>query len=263
LIQTDAAINPGNSGGPLVNLRGEVIGINVAIFTTSGGYQGVGFAIPINRAKKILSRLKQGKEVLYGWLGVYIQDIDKELADYFKLPDQKGVLVTKVVKDSPSDGAGIKSGDVIRKFDRKDIVSTQQLINIVSSTEVGKVVPMQIIRDSKRLTLKVKIGKRPSKPEKITSKLGEAEWRGMKLKELTSKVAKRYRLDVDKGLLIIDVEAGSLADEAGLAEGDIIISINKKEVGSLEEFKEIIAKTKDKNVLIQTDRGYVILKGEE
>jgi len=263
LIQTDAAINPGNSGGPLVNLKGEIIGINVAIFTTSGGYQGVGFAIPINRAKRILSRLKQGEEILYGWLGVYIQDIDRELADYFNLPDQKGILITKIIKDSPAEKSGFKNGDIIRKFNEVNVDDTQHLVEIVSSTKVGRRVTVEIIRDTKRMNLEVEVGKRPSEIEKYVSEPGETEWRGMNVEELTSEIADRYNLDIEKGLLIVEVESGNLAQKAGLSEGDIIISINKETVENLDNFKKVITKIGNNNALVQTDKGYVVLKGEE
>lgn len=265
LIQTDAAINPGNSGGPLVNLQGEVIGINVAIFSTSGGYQGVGFAIPINRAKRILSKLKAGKEVLYGWLGVYIQNVDKELAEYFDLPDQKGVLISKVVEDSPADKAGFKAGDVIQEFNKKKIDSTQQLISIVSSAKVGKTVPVEIIRNGERVTLEVEVGKRPKEVSKYEKEKKIAKWRGIKVKPITPEMARKYRLQVKEGLIITQIEAGSVAEEVGLSEGDVILSINKKPVEDIKDFKKIIEKIGNKNALLQTNRGYVILKsgGEE
>ncbi len=266
LIQTDAAINPGNSGGPLVNLKGEVIGINVAIFTTSGGYQGIGFAIPINKAKRILSSLKEGKEILYGWLGVYIQDIDKELSDYFKLSDQNGILVAKVIKDSPADKAGLKDGDIIVKFNGEFIKNQQQLIEEVSATQVGRVVPVDIIRNSKNIEVKVKIGKRPSEVQEAAAKdagSNVAKWRGMQVEELTSEISSKYRLDVEEGLLIVDVERGSLAEDAGLSEGDVIISINRQIVNSIDDFRNMISEINNSNALIQTDKGYLIIKGEE
>jgi len=267
LIQTDAAINPGNSGGPLVNLQGEVIGINVAIFTTSGGYQGVGFAIPVNRAKRILSRLKQGKEVFYGWLGIYMQDIDKELADYFNLPDQKGILISKIVEDSPADKSGFKNGDIVLKFDGKLIKNSQHLIEMVSSTEVGKLVTSEVIRNGKKIKLRVKVGKRPSEQEEQKQKLAvsqdEVSWRGMKIKELSKELAGKYRINIDKGLIIISVESKGPAYDIGLSSGDVIISINNKAIDNIKDFKKIISKIGNRNTLIQTaSKGYDILKGE-
>jgi len=153
LIQTDAAINPGNSGGPLLNLKGEVIGINVAIYTTSGGYQGIGFAIPIDQAKYVLDKLLKGEEVEYGWLGIQIQDLSRELADYWGIPDHKGALVVKTIKGGPADNAGIKEGDVIRKLDGSEIENTEDLMNKVMHTKVGKSVDCEIIRDKKIINL--------------------------------------------------------------------------------------------------------------
>src|SRR3989338_2866507 len=134
LIQTDAAINPGNSGGPLVNLKGEIVGINVAIFSTSGGYQGIGFAVPSNSAKRIVSRLIEGKKVIYGWLGITIQNLDDTLAAYFGLADKKGVLVSQVLEDSPAAKAGIKNGDIILKLDAKETNNANVLLKIVGNS---------------------------------------------------------------------------------------------------------------------------------
>lgn len=147
LIQTDAAINPGNSGGPLVNLKGEIVGINVAIFSTSGGYQGVGFAIPINNAKRIIERLIEGKKILYGWLGVTVQDLTEDLAEYFGLADKNGALAVGVMESSPAQKAGLKEGDVIRKFDDKPVNNVRELLNLVNMTEVGRKIKIDLIRE--------------------------------------------------------------------------------------------------------------------
>ena len=163
LIQTDAAINPGNSGGPLVNLDGKVVGINMAILTRSGGYEGIGFAIPINKVKRILSRLMKGEKVLYGWLGVSIQDLNQDLIDYFGIKEKEGVIVVKVFKNSPASKIGIKEGDLILSFDSHPVKNARELVNLVMESDVGKEVPLTILRNGIKVTLKIKILSRPEK----------------------------------------------------------------------------------------------------
>ncbi len=169
LLQTDAAINPGNSGGPLVNLNGEVIGINVAIFSPSGGSIGIGFAIPANAAKVILDKLISGKKVLYGWLGVSVQDLTEELAGYLNIPDQRGALVFKILPGSPAERAGFKQGDVIRKFNGVVIDNVRTLLREAGKVNVGKSVEAGIIREQAPLVLKVTISERPDNFEAIAN----------------------------------------------------------------------------------------------
>ncbi|MCM8800661.1 MAG: Do family serine endopeptidase [Candidatus Omnitrophica bacterium] len=260
LIQTDAAINPGNSGGPLVNLKGEVVGINVAIFTTSGGYQGIGFAIPINKAKRIISRLIEGKKVLYGWLGVTVQDLTEDLAKYFGLPDKNGVLVAKVLENSPAQKAGIKESDIIRKFDNKSINNTRELVNIVSQTEVGRKVKVAVIRDKKEINLDVEIGSRPENIEELSSTaISGAIWRGIEVEDLTPGNLRQYRIEEKRGVVVVNVEPNSPADEAGIMPGDVIVEINREPINNLSDYKRITQKLKG-NALVRTNRGYFIIK---
>ncbi|MBI2495677.1 MAG: trypsin-like peptidase domain-containing protein, partial [Candidatus Omnitrophica bacterium] len=161
LIQTDAAINPGNSGGPLLNLQGEVIGVNVAIFTSSRGFEGIGFAIPINKAKGILSTLIEGKKVVYGWLGIQIQDITDDVAEYYGLTDREGVLVYQVLPESPASKGGMKDGDIVKAYDGRPIHHSRELIEMVSGTQSGRRASVDILRDGKRQTLQVEVGERP------------------------------------------------------------------------------------------------------
>ncbi|MCM8780754.1 MAG: Do family serine endopeptidase [Candidatus Omnitrophica bacterium] len=258
LIQTDAAINPGNSGGPLVNLKGEVVGINVAIFSTSGGYQGIGFAIPINSAKRIISRLIEGKKILYGWLGVTVQDLSEDLAGHFGLSDRNGALIAKVMEDSPAQKAGIKEGDIIRKFDNQDINNVRELLNIVGRTEVGRKVKVIVIRDKKEVLLEVEVGQRPQDVEKIVSETS-IRWRGLEVGPLDSEAAKRYRLEEKRGVVVIDVEPDSSADEAGIIPGDVISEINRRPVNSLSDYQKITQDLKG-NALVRTSRGYFLIK---
>jgi serine protease Do len=168
LIQTDAAINPGNSGGPLVNIKGEVAGINVAIFTTSGGYQGIGFAIPINSAKKIIAKLIEGKKVTYGWFGVTVQDLTDELAKYFGPTDKNGALVVSVLENSPAQKAGIKESDIIKQLDNKAINNVRELLNAVGKAEVGRKVKVVVLREKKDMTLEIEVGERPENLEEVS-----------------------------------------------------------------------------------------------
>jgi len=261
LIQTDAAINPGNSGGPLVNLKGEVVGINVAIFSTTGGYQGIGFAIPINNAKRIISQLIAGKKILYGWFGVTVQDLNEDLAKHFGLTDKTGALVAKVLKDSPAQKGGIKEADIIQKVDNKPINNVRELLNIVGRLEVGRKVKVEVWRDKKPVILEVVVGERPADLEKMEEAIIEetAKWRGLEVAELTEENRRRFRIEEKEGVLITDVEPGSKADEAGLSRAEVILEINRQPIKNLADYQRITKDIKG-NVLIRTSRGYFIIK---
>lgn len=261
VIQTDAAINPGNSGGPLVNLKGEVVGINVAIFSTSGGYQGVGFAIPVNNAKKILSKLIAGKKILYGWLGVTVQDLNDDMAKYFGLPNKNGVLVAGVLDAGPAQKAGIKDGDIITRFEDKPINNTRELISVVSSTEVGRKIKVALLRDKKEMTLNVEIGERPREIEKEEyAKEEPGAWRGLIVQELNPDLAKKFNIEDKSGVMAVDLEQGSAADEAGIIPGDLILEINKQPVKSMSDYQRL-TKSASGDCLIRTKRGFFLVKG--
>jgi len=260
LIQTDAAINPGNSGGPLVNIRGEVIGINVAIFSTSGGYQGVGFAIPINTAKEIVGSLIEGKKVLYGWLGVNVQEIDEKLAEYFKLKDKQGVLVVKVLPDSPAQKAGLEDGDIIKMFNGKEIKDLRSLLKMVARAEVGTKIKANIIRNGKSITVAVEIGKRPEEISEF-GEVSEETWRGLEVSDITKELASRYKFKPAAGVVVTNVEVDSPADQAGIIVGDIIDSINKEQIKNLADYSVKVAKAKG-DVLVRTGRGYAVVKAQ-
>lgn len=258
LIQTDAAINPGNSGGPLVNLKGEIIGINVAIISTTGGYQGIGFAIPINIAKRIVNKLIEGKKILYGWLGVTVQDLTEDLAEHFGLEEKKGALVVNILPDSPAEEAGIREDDVILKFEDKEISNIQDLIRNVSKVEVGKEAELLVFRDRKKITLKVVIGERPEDLERLTE-VSKKTFRGITVEELTPELSRRYRIEEKEGVIIIDVEPDSPSDEAGLIRGDLILKINHQKIRDLSDFSRITKDLKG-NCLIRTRRGLFLVK---
>ena len=267
LIQTDAAINPGNSGGPLVNLRGEVIGINVAIFSTTGGYQGIGFAIPVNTAKRIMNQLIEGKKVLYGWLGVTVQELDEKMVKYFAMAQKQGVLVSNVLKDGPAQKAGIKDGDIIIKIDGQQVNSVKELVGTVTGMPVGKKVSLSIIRDKKESVVQVNIGERPEQIEKVAENQAHSQsdiWRGIKVSAITSDMAGRLNLESEKGVVVVNVESGSSADEAGINPGDIIVEINRKPVQNLADYQKAVKEAgSGADVLVKTQKGYFIIKGEE
>jgi serine protease Do len=266
LIQTDAAINPGNSGGPLVNLNGEVIGINVAIFSSTGGYQGLGFAIPINTAKYILNELIKGEEIEYSWLGVTVQDVTKDLAEFFKMEEKQGALVIDVFPKGPADEAGIKPDDIIIAFDGKKVKNHNDLINMVSHTKVGKTLKIKIIRNAEEISLKVTTGKRPDevglagRPQQNQSK----KFKGIEVADITEELADKYGLKANKGVLVIKVDKNSSTYWAGLREGDIIYAVNKKPVNSVEDFDKVTADIKrGEAVFLRTNRGYISIKSND
>jgi serine protease Do len=264
LIQTDAAINPGNSGGPLANLKGEVIGINVAIFSTTGGYEGVGFAIPINNAKRIIASLIQGKKILYGWLGVTVQDLNEDMAKYFGLSAKTGVLVAKVLDNSPAQKAGIKDSDIIREFDGKPVKNVRELLSVVGQSEVGRKAKAVIIRDKKEMTVEIEVGQRPQDLEKVTeeAKKEEAAWRGLTVQAITPDVAQRFRIPEKSGVIVSDVDPGSPADEGGIVPGDVIVEINRTPVAAMEDYDRLTKEAKG-NALVRTARGYFLIKTGE
>jgi len=247
-IQTDAAINPGNSGGPLLNTAGEVIGINSAIFSQSGGSIGIGFAIPINMAKDLLPQLKTGK-VVRGWLGVMIQKITPELKDKLNLKDDKGALVADVTPDSPAYKAGIERGDVIVSFDGKEIVEMKDLPYIVGATPVGKKVTVDVIRKGEKKAFKIRVGE--LKEEDETEEAEERETNlGMIVEELTPQMARNLGLSETRGLVVAQVQSNSPADEAGLRQGDLIVEIDQTEVATLSEFYQIMKKFKKGDTIL-------------
>ena len=267
LIQTDAAINPGNSGGPLVNLKGEIVGINVAIYSTSGGYQGIGFAVPVNIAKRIISRLIEGKKIEYGWLGITVQDLSEDLATYFGLSEKKGALVAGVLKDGPAQKAGIKKGDVIKQYDAKAINNVKDLLAVVNKTEVGKKVKVLAVRDKKEISFDVVISARPQDQELESQgpggsgeeELNSGVWRGMSVADLDSREAQKFKIQETEGVVVTNVKSNSSADSAGLVPGDVILEVNRQKVKDVESFQKIVKDVKG-DCLVATGRGYLVIK---
>jgi serine protease Do len=241
-IQTDASINPGNSGGPLLNTAGEVVGINTAILSRSGGSVGIGFAIPINMAKDLLPQLKKGK-VVRGWLGVMIQKITPDLKEKLGLKDEKGALVADVTAGGPAEEAGIKRGDVIVSFDGEDIKEMHDLPYIVASTPVGKKVTLELIRKGKKKSLQVKTGE--LKEEDESPVVSEASPNlGLMVKEVTPELARNFGLSETRGLVVVQVESNSPAGEAGKRPGDIILEVDQISMKDLAQFNRKIEKYK-------------------
>jgi serine protease Do len=257
-IQTDASINPGNSGGPLLNTQGEVVGINSAIYSRSGGNIGIGFAIPVNMAKDLLPQLKKGK-VVRGWLGVTIQKITPELREKLNLRDDKGALVADVTSSGPADKGGIERGDVIISFDGEEITEMKELPYVVASTPVGKVVKVEVIRRGKHKSLEVKMGK--LKEEQAEEELAEeVSDLGMTVDEITPELARQFGLSDERGLVVVQVENNSPAGEAGLRHGDIIVEMDQEPMIDLDEYsKKIRQYTKGDTILFLVKRGEATL----
>ena len=254
-IQTDASINPGNSGGPLLNLKGEVIGINTAIVARG---QGIGFAIPVNMAKRVVAQLKERGEVTRGWLGVQIRDLDDSLSSYYKLKPFSGVFVEKVVPGDPADQAGIKASDIIISVDGQAVTSGRELASIVANTPVGQKTKVRLIRDGKKKTITVKVAKQSDEKLQVASKDSGRDELGLEVTELTSERARQFGLDEeDSGVLVIEVERNSKADKAGLSIGDIIKGINREKVSSLKDYRRLMAAAdKDESIdLLVRRRG--------
>jgi len=250
-LQTDAAINPGNSGGPLFNMQGQVIGINTAIIAQG---QGIGFAIPINMAKELLPQLKTGK-IVRGWLGVMIQDITPELAKSFGLIRSNGVLVSDVVKDSPADKAGLLSGDVILRFDGKEIENAHKLSQLVAETAPNTLIKIDLLRNGKEKTLSLKIGTMPEEAQKSISPQKENDW-GMMVQELTPQLAQQLDLKPGTtGVVISDISEGSPAAEAGLHPGDLITEVNRTAIKNLSDYQQALQQVKTgENLLLLVKR---------
>jgi len=255
-IQTDAAINPGNSGGPLLNTKGEVVGINTAIYSRGGGNIGIGFAIPISLAKEIVPQLKEKGHVTRGWLGVMIQKVTPDIAESLGLTESKGALVADVVKDGPAEEAGLKQGDVIVEFDGKAVSDSAELPLLVARTPVGRSVKLKVIRDKKAEAFTVKIAELKDE-EAQQEGSGTTEDLGITVQTLTPELAENLQLDRGlKGVVVTQVDPGGPAADAGLRRGDVILEVNRapvKDVGAYN--KAVRAAGKGKSVLFLVRRG--------
>jgi len=251
-IQTDAAINPGNSGGALVNVKGELVGINTAIYSTSGGYQGIGFAIPSNMVKSVMDSLIKKGKVIRGWLGVSIQKITPDLAKQFNLKDENGALVGDIVENGPAEKAGLKRGDVITEYDGKKINEPYVLRNMTANTAPGEEHKITALRDGKTITLNVTIGELPADMQEAAVS-GEYQnvLKGVSVQDMTPELAKKLKIpDRIKGVIISDIDEGSIANGI-LMQGDVIQEVNRKKVSDIKTYQEVVSNIRgDEDVLL-------------
>ncbi|MEJ2728407.1 MAG: DegQ family serine endoprotease [Deltaproteobacteria bacterium] len=260
-IQTDASINPGNSGGPLINMNGEVIGINTAIIA---GGQGIGFAIPIDLANNVIEQLKTNGEVTRGWLGITIQDLNGDLAGYYNLKDQSGVLVAAVVPGDPADKAGIKPNDIIIDVNGKKVTTGHELTAMTARLAVGDKATLTVIRDGKQKRFDVEVGKRPLTLADAGTPLPEKETEfGFQVAELTPEMARRLNVAEKSGVVVVGVNANSKAEKAGIQKGDLIKEVNRQGVESVGGFKKLI-RTSQKGdgidlLVKRMNAGYVVV----
>jgi serine protease Do len=260
-IQTDASINRGNSGGPMFNMDGEVVGINSAIFSPTGGSVGIGFAIPSNLAKPIIAQIKEFGKPKRGWLGVRIQTVSPELAEGLRLKEPKGALVASVTKDGPADKAGIKQGDVVLKFDGKEIPQMRGLPRIVAETETGKTTDVVIWRQGKEVTLKVAVGELTEEAEQKTLASVEApasatatiDSLGLKLSAMTDELRKKHQIPADaEGVVVVDVAQTGPAAEKDMRPGDVIAEVDQKAVTSPEDVAQRVKAAQDNGYRVVT-----------
>ncbi len=260
-IQTDAAINPGNSGGPLLNLNGEVIGMNTAIYSRSGGYMGIGFAIPANMIKYIESQLRDTGTVTRGYLGVMIQTLTPELAKNFGMEGRKGVLIGDVSPDTPAARAGLKQGDVIVQFDGKPAEEVLSFRSHVASTKPGSEVQIVVMREGKEITVTVKIDALSKEDEGRarggrSAGSGTSMKLGMTVQNLTDELAERFGYEKEQGVVVSDVDEGSAAAKAGIQPGMLIQEVNRKAIHNTREFEDAIQEAKSgKSALLLVKDG--------
>jgi len=266
-IQTDAAINPGNSGGPLVNLDGEVVGINTAIFSRSGGYMGIGFAIPINMAKQIRDQLIAHGEVTRGRLGVYIQELTAELAQSFGLDHEQGILVSQVIKDSPADKAGLRRGDVIQELNGEKVGKPGDFRNRIALVQPGTRVRLTILRDGRTKQVTATIDKLESDNSGQANESSGISGLGLTLQTLTPELAGQLGYQGEEGVLVGSVEPGSPAARAGIQQGDLIREIDRRPVTTPGQARRLLEKSKDKIHLLLISHGkasrYLALKQDD
>ncbi|MFZ5760040.1 MAG: DegQ family serine endoprotease [Thermodesulfobacteriota bacterium] len=253
-IQTDASINPGNSGGPLFNMDGEMIGINTAIYSRSGGNIGIGFAIPANMAKDVVKQLRETGKVTRGWLGVMIQNVNQDLAQKFGLDRAIGALVGEVTPDSPAEKAGIEAGDIIVEYNGKEILQMNMLPALVAQTPVGSTASLVLFRDGKKKEVIVTIAKL-NEDEMAMAGEESATILGLTVQELTPELARSFNITDKEGVVIANVEAGSAAAAVGLQPGDLILEVNRQRISRVEDYNKAMG-TLDKSgsILLRVKR---------
>jgi len=257
-IQTDAAINPGNSGGALVNTKGELVGINTAIFSQTGGYQGVGFAVSTTMAKPIYESLVKTGKMVRGYLGIGLQDLSQDLATSFNIKDSKGALVSDVKEDSPADQAGLKQGDVIIEYQGVSVEDGVALQRLVTRTPIGSKVPLKVGRDGRARELTVRVGEQSDQSRVAKAEVGQNEYAlaGLSVEELDQDSARELGLNGKiQGVVVTKVEPDSGAEKAGFMPGDVIREVNRQPVRSMKDFEKVSTHLKKgDNVLILLNR---------
>ena len=249
-LQTDAAINPGNSGGPLLNLDGEVIGVNAAIMSSSGGFEGIGFSIPSNMALHVAKRLMASGKVERGWLGMTIQNLTPELAESFRMSSNKGVLVANVLKDGPAEKAGIKRGDIITAYRQMPVEDPDGLRNEVALAPVGQSVTLTTLRDGLSREINVVVSSDMKEGKAVLNSV--AERFGVEVKSVGDKEAKRYGLNDTKGVIASRISPDGSFGKAGVERDDIILQINQSDVASPEQFGEVLSTTPPRKGIVLT-----------
>jgi serine protease Do len=271
-IQMDAPINPGNSGGALVNVRGELVGINTAIASTTGGSVGVGFAIPSNMARAAMQSLLKTGRVVRGFLGASTQDVTAPLGKLFRLPDVKGAIITDVFAKGSAEKSGLKRGDVVVRFDGKTVVNSGRLRNIIAGEPIGSKHRLDLIRDGKSVQVELVVQEAPRERVRRPSSLARTAmpghpFGGLTVEEITPELGRQLGLGSITGVVVTSVEEGSLAEVAGLMTGDLILEVNRQPVTSLASFQRLVepVKPKDLALLLISRQGiyqYVALEGE-
>ena len=255
-IQTDAAINPGNSGGALVNMRGELVGINTAILSRSGGYQGIGFAIPTNMVKPIVQSLQKHGKVVRGWLGVAIQEPSREMARSLKLPTHNGVLVTDVDPRSPAGKAGLRRDDLVIKIDGRAVTTASKLRNLVAAAGAGKQVTLELYRGKRKITLRVKLGQLSTRSARALGSRTAPRREGFSVQALTRRTRQQYSVSprIRHGVVVDRVGPGGLAAAQGLKIGDVLSEVNRVKITSVGQFHRVYAASRGR-VLLRVHRG--------
>jgi len=255
-IQTDAAINPGNSGGPLVDIHGKIVGINTAIFSRSGGYQGIGFAVPSNMVITVMQQLRDKGRVIRGWIGIRIQDLTPELASKFGFNTITGALVSDVFKGSPAEIGGLKRGDIIVEINGKEVKNVSGLRNIIAQSKVGSIAKLKIMREGKSIEVNIKIAELPKEFSEITSVLPDKHQKdnplsGITVIELTPSIAKQIGVSTsEKGVIVLDVEDGSIASEAGIKKGDLIQEVDTHKIRNYDDWKKVVSSLKPNETIV-------------
>jgi serine protease Do len=252
-IQTDASINPGNSGGPLVNIDGEVIGINAMIISPG---QGIGFAIPINLAKTIMAELIKTGKVIRPWVGIGLQGLTPELMKNFNVKEKEGAIISQVYEGSPGEKAGLKTGDIIVQIDGKKIKDSQDVVHEVLKRPVGQKVLLEVIRDGKRVEISVTTAQMPSMPGERKPAGPEKEWFGLRVATVTPDITKQLGLAKAEGVVVEGVEMGSTAQSAGFRKGDVILEVDRQRIKDVNDYRSAMEKMKpDQGVLLLVNRA--------